>query len=206
MLRARSIALVGASPRAGSFGARMVSEVSRSTGTRAVHLINPRYDSIDGRACLPSLKHLDEPVDLVLLGVGDDKLQEQLRDAARLGARSAVVFGSAHGAGLREALRDIAIDADMALCGAGCMGFVNVADGLRATGYVEREILPAGPDRARHAFRLGVLGATAHAPRPGVHRRRLVRTGAGDDNGAVPRVRARRDRLARHRARARNGA
>jgi acyl-CoA synthetase (NDP forming) len=145
MLRARSIALVGASAREGSFGARMIREIGRSTGSRQVHLINPRYDSIDDQACLPSLKYLDDPVDLVLLGVGDDKLEGQLRDAGQLGARSAVIFGSAHGDALRASLRDIAIDAGMALCGAGCMGFVNVADGLRATGYVERAELAAGP-------------------------------------------------------------
>ena len=33
----------------------------------------------------------------------------------------------------------------MAVCGAGCMGFVNVARGLRAVGYVEPDPLPAGP-------------------------------------------------------------
>ena len=61
------------------------------------------------------------------------------------GARSAVIFGSAHGAGAALDLRDIASDAGMALCGAGCMGFVNVADGLRAIGYLERADLPRGP-------------------------------------------------------------
>ena len=33
----------------------------------------------------------------------------------------------------------------MPVCGAGCMGFVNVARGLRATGYPEPDPLPAGP-------------------------------------------------------------
>ena len=33
----------------------------------------------------------------------------------------------------------------MAVCGAGCMGFVNVARGLRAIGYTEPDPLPAGP-------------------------------------------------------------
>ena len=33
----------------------------------------------------------------------------------------------------------------MAVCGAGCMGFVNVARGLRAIGYVEPDPLPSGP-------------------------------------------------------------
>jgi acyl-CoA synthetase (NDP forming) len=145
MLRARSIALVGASPREGTLGARMINEVARSSGERRVHLVNPRYDSIGDRRCLPSLKDLDEPVDLVLLGVADAALEEQLATAADLGARGAVIFGNAHGEGLRDALREIATGAGMALCGAGCMGFVNVADGLRATGYLEPPDLPRGP-------------------------------------------------------------
>ena len=56
-----------------------------------------------------------------------------------------MIFGSAHGAELRASLREIATGAGMALCGAGCMGFVNLVDDLRATGYIERELLPRGP-------------------------------------------------------------
>ncbi len=145
MLQARSIAVVGASARPASFGARMIDEVARGAGHRAIHLVNPRYDKIGGRACLTSLKHLDGPVDLALLGVGDDALEAQLRDAAEVGVRSAVIFGNAHGDELRAALRDIATEAGMAVCGAGCMGFVNVVDDLRATGYIEREAIPRGP-------------------------------------------------------------
>lgn len=145
MLRARSVAIVGASPRPGSFGARMIDEVTASSGARSVHLVNPRYREIGGRLCLPSLARLGAPPDLVLLGVGDHALAEQLRAAAEIGTRSAVIYGSAHGSELRAELRAIATDAGMALCGGGCMGFVNVADGLRATGYVERAELPRGP-------------------------------------------------------------
>ncbi len=145
MLRPRSVALVGASARPASFGARMIDEVTRGAGDRTVHLVNPRYDEIGGRACVPSLKHLDGPVDLALLGVGDDSLEAQLRDAAEMGVRSAVIFGSAHGDELRASLRDIATAAGMSLCGPGCMGFVNLVDDLRATGYIEREVLPRGP-------------------------------------------------------------
>jgi acyl-CoA synthetase (NDP forming) len=145
MLAARSIALVGASPRPGSFGARMIDEVTRGAVDRSVHLVNPHYDEIRGQRSLASLKHLDAPVDLALLGVNDDALEAQLRDAAEVGVRSAVIFGSAHGAELRASLREIATGAGMALCGAGCMGFVNLVDDLRATGYIERELLPRGP-------------------------------------------------------------
>lgn len=142
MLGARSMAVVGASPRPGSFGERMVLEAQR--GSARVHLVNPRYDRVGELACAPSLEALDEVPDVVLLGVPDTALVTQLKSAAAVGARSAVLFGSAHGAGLRESVIAIAAEAGMAVCGAGCMGFVDNTTGVRALGYLEPHPLPAG--------------------------------------------------------------
>ena len=207
MLEARSVALVGASPRPGTFGQRMVDEVARSPARPQIHLVNPRYAEVGGLPCVPSLADLPGPVDLVLLAVPDAALERQLALAARRGDRSAVIFGNAHedpapypdpapgppaegppaprhpaagpsmyqkapsnrpigtsmpasaepvgavglagpvgSAGpLRDRLAAIARQAGMQLCGAGCMGFVNVARGLRAIGYTEPDPLPVGP-------------------------------------------------------------
>ena len=149
MLEARTVALVGASARPGSLGARMVAEVARSPSRPRTYLVNPRYPDIGGVPCLPSLAEVPEPADLVLLAVPDTALEDQLALAARTRARSAVIFGNAFDAngatGLRDRLAGIATDAGMAVCGAGCMGFVNVARGLRAVGYVEPDPVPAGP-------------------------------------------------------------
>jgi acetate---CoA ligase (ADP-forming) len=149
MLEARSIALVGASARPGSLGARMIAEVARSPSRPRTHLVNPRYTDIGGVRCLPALADVPEPVDLVLLAVPDTALEEQLAAAARRQDRSAVIFGNAfdpEGAtGLRDRLAAIAAGAGMAVCGAGCMGFVNVARGLRAVGYLEPDLIAAGP-------------------------------------------------------------
>ena len=142
MLGARSVALVGASPRLGSFGERMIIEGMRSTAR--IHLVNPRYDRINDVPCAPSLAALNEPVDLVLLGVPDSALVDELQAAAAAGAKGAVVFGSAHAPGLREELAASATTAGMALCGAGCMGFVNNATGLRALGYLEPDPVASG--------------------------------------------------------------
>ena len=165
MLEARSVALVGASPRPGTLGARMVAEVARSPASPAMYLVNPKYREIGGVPCHPSLAALPGPVDLVLLGVPDAVLAAQVDLAARRGDKSAVIFGGAYdpvpagapGSGepapgsrgtamsLREQIAAAARAAGMALCGAGCMGFVNVGYGLRAIGYQEPDQLPAGP-------------------------------------------------------------
>jgi acyl-CoA synthetase (NDP forming) len=151
MLEARSVALVGASDHPGSFGARMVDEVSKSPGRPDIHLVNPRYSQIGDRRCVGSLDEIPGPVDLVLLGVPDASIEGVMTRAASRGDRSAVIFGGAFepGSGDAGSLRDrvarIATDAGMALCGAGCMGFVNVVAGLRAIGYVEPHPIPPGP-------------------------------------------------------------
>jgi acyl-CoA synthetase (NDP forming) len=149
MLEARSVALVGASARPGSLGARMIEEVAKSPSRPRTYLVNPRYAEIGGVPCLPDLASVPEPVDLALLAVPDSVLEAQLDAAARNRARSVVIFGNAFDppgrTGLRSRLAAAARDAGLALCGAGCMGFVNVARGLRAVGYVEPDRLSAGP-------------------------------------------------------------
>jgi acyl-CoA synthetase (NDP forming) len=153
MLEARSVALVGASSRPASFGRRMLDEVAKSPARPRVYPVNPRYAELDGAQCFPSLADLPEPPELTLLAVPDAALEQQLALAAAVGCRSAVIFGNAHEQRapddarppLRERLVAIARSADMALCGAGCMGFVNVSYGLRAVGYTEPDPLPAGP-------------------------------------------------------------
>jgi acyl-CoA synthetase (NDP forming) len=149
MLEARSVALVGASPRPGSLGERMITELARSPAHPRTYLVNPRYDDLGGQRCYRRLEDLPEPVDLVLLGVPDPALEGELAAAAARGDRSAVIFGSAFDVpgqppGLRDRLARIAEAAGMALCGAGCMGFVNLTHGLRAIGYLEPDPLPAG--------------------------------------------------------------
>ncbi len=153
MLEARSVALVGASAREASFGRRMLDEVHKSPASPRIYPVNPRYAELDGRRCYPTLADLPEAPELTLLAVPDAALEQQLALAAEVGTRGAVIFGNAHdeaaapgaGPGLRQRLATLANSAGLALCGAGCMGFVNVTRGLRAIGYTEPDPLPAGP-------------------------------------------------------------
>ena len=141
MLEGRTVAVVGASERPGSFGWRMTTEVLRSPGVERAWLVNPGRSTVLDRPCLPSLADVPDPVDLVLLGVPDHALVDQVRLASGRGDGGAVVFGTAHG--LRD---DLVVAADgLEVCGGGCMGFVNAVRGVRAIGYLEPDPVPAGP-------------------------------------------------------------
>ena len=141
MLEGRTVAVVGASERPDSFGWRMTTEVLRSTGVERAWLVNPARTEVLGQPCLPTLADVPEPVDLVLLGVGDRAVVDHVRTASARGDGGAVVYGAAHGLG-----DELVSAADgLEICGGGCMGFVNAARGVRAIGYLERDPVPAGP-------------------------------------------------------------
>jgi acyl-CoA synthetase (NDP forming) len=149
MLEARSVAMVGASPRFDTPGNYMVKQLIIGGFSGEVAAVNPRYDEVEGIACYSRLEELPFVPDLVLLAVGNRRLEEQMEEAARCGARGVVVFASAledppDDPPLTERLRSIATDAGMAVCGANCMGFADVERGLRALAFEERADLEPG--------------------------------------------------------------
>jgi acyl-CoA synthetase (NDP forming) len=149
MLEARSVAMVGASPKFDTPGNSMVKQLIIGGFSGEVAAVNPKYDEVEGIVCFPGLDELPFVPDLVLLGVGNRRLEEQMEEAARCGARSVVVFAS----GLEdppgdppvtERLRIIAAEAGMVVCGVNCMGFADVERGLRALAFEERADLEPG--------------------------------------------------------------
>ena len=153
MLEARSVALVGASARPGSFGERLLVQLLQGGFEGAVHPVNPRYREVLGLPCHRSLAEAPGPVDLAVLGVPNAALEGQLAAAAAGGIPAAVIFAScqdpepapADGPPLVERLRRIAGDAGMAVCGGNGMGFFNLEHSLRVCGYPEPADLPCGP-------------------------------------------------------------
>jgi acyl-CoA synthetase (NDP forming) len=140
MLEARSVAVVGASRRAGSVGDHLLRLLFGGGFTGPVHPVNPRYDEVAGLRCVPSLADIGGPVDLAILAVGNANLEAQLRQAADLGIGAAAIFASGYErdpgtVALIDRLRAIAASADMAVCGGNGMGFVHVEQQLWVTGY-----------------------------------------------------------------------
>jgi len=150
MLEPRSIAVVGASVKAGSLGESMMAELQRGGFEGSIYPVNPGYDEVAGLRCYPSIGEVPEPVDLVILGVANQRVEQALRDAAASGARSAVTFSSLYeapsdGPDLRTRLRAIALKHGMAMCGGNGMGFMNQASRVRATGFLTPEVIRRGP-------------------------------------------------------------
>ncbi len=186
MLGARSIAVVGASDRPGSFGERMVAEVDpepvaaarRASGQPAL-----RRDRRSAMLCArwPTSTSLST---WSCSGSRTQRSRSSFGLAAARGDRSAVIFGSvvgsaSDGSPLRERVAAIARDAGMAVCGGGCMGFVHVVNGIRAHRLPRARPDPGRTGRPGHPLGLGVLGAAAHPAPDRLPARGVLRPGAG---------------------------
>jgi acyl-CoA synthetase (NDP forming) len=140
LLTPSSVALIGASPKAGSVGQGMIQTVKGGGYAGRLHYVNPSYTEIDGQPCYPSIADLPETVDLVVLGVANARLEQSLGQAIAAGARSATIFASCYlendtAPSLPQRIAAMAREAGMPICGGNGMGFYNFDHRLRVCGF-----------------------------------------------------------------------
>lgn len=153
LLVPRSIAVVGASPRAHGTALSVINKLDELAFDGAIHPVNPKYDEVAGRVCFDAVADLPEPPDLAVLAVGDGLVEEQMMAAIEAGARSVAVFGSCvvpddGTPDLMDRLRAMAREAGIRGLGANCMGFCNYEAGVHINSY---------PFPARRTGRITVL-------------------------------------------------
>lgn len=164
LLHPESIAIVGASQRAGAFGARILENLGAYRGR--IYLVNPRHATISGRPCFPSLAALPEAPDCVAIAVGREAVETIVRDCATCRAGGAVVLASgyretgiAERAAAEARLAALAREHSLPLIGPNCIGFVNyrIAAGVTFSGMPTppREL---GPRAIGIASQSGALG------------------------------------------------
>src|ERR1700676_461373 len=74
VLNPRSIAIVGASAKAGSFGERVLGNLSEFAGE--IFLVNAKYDRLGERRCYPSIASLPAVPDCVAVTVPHEAVEE----------------------------------------------------------------------------------------------------------------------------------
>lgn len=143
----RSVAFVGATDRS-AWSSTVYGNWLRHCPEAPCYLVNPGRTSVHGRASVPSLEAIGEPVDLVFVMVGTEQVLPVLRDAVRVGIRNAVVLTSGfgetgeHGADLDRQLADLAESSGLAVLGPNAIGFVNAAANRPLAAVPVAELLP----------------------------------------------------------------
>jgi len=163
LIAPKSIAIVGASPRAGSFGLRTLENLAHFRG--AVWPVNAKYPEIGGRTCYASLAALPGKPDLVALVVPREGVEAALKEAAAAGAGGVVVYASGYGemardegAAEQQRLAAIAQAARMPMLGPNCMGLVNHELGVGVSFIPEYAKMPRGAGPIAFVSQSGALG------------------------------------------------
>ena len=140
----RTVALVGASSRPGSYGRALFDMCTGCGFSRPVYLVNPNYQQIDNQPVYPNLSALPELPELVVISVANDRVYEAAKEALACGAKALVVFAEMPDAAQRHKLTTLVRKAGTIMCGPNSMGLHNICSGLRLTPFPAPTDLIAG--------------------------------------------------------------
>jgi acetyl-CoA synthetase len=131
LLAPRSIAVVGASARPGSYGNQAVANLVANRFPGSVFGVHPTASAVHGVPCVPRLADLPVAPDAVVVATPAATVPDLLAEAGDLGAGGAVVFAAGFaetpdGRPLQNRLRDTALRHGIPVCGPNGNGIVSV--------------------------------------------------------------------------------
>jgi acyl-CoA synthetase (NDP forming) len=187
LLHPASIAVIGASPRPGAFGAAVLRNLGGYRGR--VYPVNARYQEIGELVCYPSIGAVPEPVDCVLIATAREAVEPIVRECVAAGAGGAIVFASGYAeTGRPERVAEqarlaaIAHESGMALLGPNTVGMVNSLVGAAITFMDITPVPPPAPRAIGLVSQSGALGmALAQAVTRGVSFSHVLTSGNSCD-------------------------
>ncbi|MCE5336593.1 MAG: CoA-binding protein [Desulfobacteraceae bacterium] len=170
-LRARRIAVVGASPEQLSIGMGPVFNLANSGFTGDIIPVNPKYDRMLGLKCYSDMESIEPPPDLAILVLNPRLSVDMAERAGKLGicAVTIVVGGfneiRTDGDALNDRLREIAYRYEMPVIGPNTLGFSSVREGLNGIFWH----LPNEPGRVAVISQSGGVGLSIANCLEGLH-------------------------------------
>jgi acyl-CoA synthetase (NDP forming) len=179
LLEPRSIAVVGANDRPGSYADIVLRNLQRAGFAGEVWGVNPRRTDVHGRPCVPSVSDLPHPVDAVVVAIPAASVPAVVAEAAAAGCGGAVVlsagFGEiSDGRELERQLREAATAGGLPLCGPNGNGIVAV--GSRAPMWGD-SVAPLEPGGVAMISQSGNVAVNALGSRRGIRYHTVLSTG-----------------------------
>ena len=134
-----SIAVFGASEKAGGVGARIFQNLIEAKFHGDLYPVNPRHEEIKGYRCYKNLAEVDAPVDLAIIATPAATAQDIMRSCGEHGVAAAIVLSAGfrevgeQGKWLEQSLVNTARHYGIHLLGPNCLGLMRPGIGLDAT-------------------------------------------------------------------------
>jgi acetyltransferase len=133
LLKPRAVALVGASPTAGSVGLITSRNLRAGGFSGPIWLVNPKYRSIEGQPCYPSIGALPSAPDLGVLATPRKTIPELVAELGAKGARGAVIITAGVRNDLQRRMLEAARPNLLRIQGPNCLGLMLPRLGLNAS-------------------------------------------------------------------------
>lgn len=158
LIHPERVAILGASMRPGAFGERTLSNLKRFSG--GIDLINPRYESLSGKPCYPSIAALPQVPDCVVVSVPFDAVEAALTECVAAGVGGVIVYASGYAetgltdrVELQQRLHAIVESSGTRLLGPNCLGYYNFLNG----GFMMFGRIVASIPDAEQVPRIGIV-------------------------------------------------
>lgn len=135
----RSVAVIGASERLEKVGGRVMENLIAAGFQGKLFAVNPKYGSVRGIACVPSVADLPERVDLAVVATPARTVPDVVAQCGRRGIRAAIVITAGFseagpgGQALERELLAAARAHGVRILGPNCLGIMRPPLGLNAT-------------------------------------------------------------------------
>ena len=135
LLAARSVAIVGASPK-GRWPMGIYHNLKKAYSGK-IFLVNPNYKEIADDPCYPNVAQLPEVPEHLLMLIPTRAVLGTLEEATQLGSKAATIYSAGFGEGddpkgkeRAQTMKDLCERMGFVICGPNCMGSFSLPEGL----------------------------------------------------------------------------
>ncbi len=138
-LAPRSVAVIGATERHGALGYDVFANLLAGGFKGRIDAVNPKYTTVQGRACVPNLQALAQTPDLAVVVTPAHTVPALVADAGARGVQNMLVLSAgfaelgADGKKLQDEAVSLARRHGVRLIGPNCLGLMRPSIGLNAT-------------------------------------------------------------------------
>ena len=132
----KTVALIGASEKRGSFGASIMNQLTGQGFKGSIFPVNPKYSKIREKKAYRSVLEIDASVDLAVLAVPAKRIPKIIRDCKKAQVRGAVILDAGdmregrERRALEERIKTAAGTSGLRIIGPGCLGLFSGRSGL----------------------------------------------------------------------------
>jgi len=138
----KSIAVIGASNKFGSWGFGVLSRLLTSNNDRDIYAVNINESEVQGLKAYNSVVEVPGAVDFAVIVVPNNDIPQVMRDCVSMGVKSAAVISSGlaewgpEGAKIQQEMVEIARKGGIRFVGPNCMGHFNTHSSLYTVSFL----------------------------------------------------------------------